>query len=115
MTGWSMRVSRWKTAVSAVVHEEVDEGQRGPAAVVGEHEVVGGHGVAPGGADGAASEEIGRWEAHEYLFDDDPLRQVVDDSGEATVRHGYWSSLVLCLNTTMNRRYILGISGRACG
>lgn len=66
----------------------VDDGEQGLAAVVLEHEVVGGGGAAPRPADGAAAEDILGRQPQEYLFDHDSLGQVVEDGGAASVRHG---------------------------
>ena len=52
----------------------VDEGEAGLARVVGEEEVEGEGGVAPGGADGAAAEDSFGGQADEDLPDDDLVR-----------------------------------------
>jgi hypothetical protein len=70
-----------------------DDGERGLACMVVEHEFAGGGGVVPRPADGAAAEDILGRQPQEDLFDEDRLRQVVKD-GDAP---GIWHGWIVCL------------------
>ena len=77
---------------AAAVVEIVDVGERegGLAGVVGEEEVAGGGGAAPGTADGTAAEEVFGGQADEDLPDGDLVREAAEERRRCGLRHGRW-------------------------
>lgn len=83
-------------------------------------EFMGGCANAPRRADGTAAEDILWRQPHQYLIDDDPIGQVVEDGHAAAVSHGDWPPVFHFHPTNQRRRKCTRIQqptadGRAAG